>query len=173
MLFLYVGTLLVQILSCKANWRFCRQLKIGKVWRRGWESNPVARLMGRKLLISGCAPAALGAGTARIGYSLGTDMPVRHALSFFSSTVAYGADSTVPPCVPTRACGRVLVQVGIMLYSGIAGKSGRPRRLGRVGRPGTFRLRSTQPHRGIRSRLAGGITCRLVCESIFGLRWFR
>ena len=41
-------------------------------WRRGWDSNPVALLIRRKLLIFRDAPTTPAAGTARIGYSLGT-----------------------------------------------------------------------------------------------------
>jgi hypothetical protein len=51
-------------------------MKTGKKnWRRGWESNSEGALIARKLLIFRDAPAAPTTGTARLGYSLGTDSP--------------------------------------------------------------------------------------------------
>ncbi len=41
-------------------------------WRRGWDSNPVGVLKARNLLILRAAPDAGTAGTAVVGYSLGT-----------------------------------------------------------------------------------------------------
>jgi len=48
------------------------QLNQTRVWRRGWDSNPLSLLKPRKLLILGSARIATTAQFAQVGYTSGT-----------------------------------------------------------------------------------------------------